>query len=112
MATIVNNLVSSTKSIFNAASKTLVVTTDVVAKGSALLNSSIEHGPAIVGATLRTPFNAAEGYLVADGVEAQEAHERAYRFITQDVSVTIDQAGVALGSGLHSLLTEEANKEG
>ena len=110
MATVVNNIVSSTKSIFNAASKTVLVTTGVVAKGSDLLNKSIEHGPAVAAAALRVPFNAAEGYLIADGVDAKEAHARAYKYVDQDLATSIDQVGIALGSGLHALLKEEAEK--
>ena len=84
----------------------------MIADGSELLNSGITDTPKVMGALLATPFAAAKGYIMeAEGVTAEVAEARAYKYINQELSLTIAEVGVGSGKLLADLLKEEEDSK-
>jgi hypothetical protein len=104
----INNVVVASKNIINAATSTVSVSAQVVADGTELLNDSVTQAPLVLKALLTAPFAAAKGYIMeSEGVSEQVAEARAYRFIKQSLSTTIEEVGVGSGKLLADLLKEE-----
>lgn len=80
----------------------------VTADTAEYTNKSIGATPAVIKAILQAPFAAAKGYIMeAEGVESEEAELRAYRYVKQDLSTTIEEAGEGAGKLLAELLKED-----
>lgn len=80
----------------------------MVADGTELLNAGVVDTPKVMGALLATPFAAAKGYIMeAEGVSSDVAEERAYRYIKQELSRTIEEVGVGSGKLIADLLKED-----
>lgn len=108
MSNSVNNLVRATKNVFNAAITTVSVTAELLGDGTELLNSTIKQAPKVTGAVLTTPFAATKGYhMEASGMSEEEAEAKAYRYLRQELSVTIEEVGVGSGKLLADLLKED-----
>jgi len=109
-----NNIKNIKKAIGNtigAATSTVAVTTEAVADSSGLLANSIASTPAVLKAVLVSPFSAAKGYLMeAEGLSAEEAQTAAFKYLEQDVAVTIARGGEGVGKLLASLLEDEDTK--
>ena len=104
----VTNVVTAVKNILNTAGNSIEVASTLVADGTGVVNKSVSSTPAVLNALLTAPFAAAKGYIMeSEGVSAEEAELRAYRFIRQNLSVTIEQAGVGSGKVLAAILAEE-----
>ena len=103
----VNNIVRASKSILNATTGTVNVCAEMVADGAELVNKSIPQAPRCVGQVLALPFSASKGYLIHNGATELEADTKAYHFLRQDLSVTIEEVGVGSGKLLAQLLEEE-----
>ena len=105
----VNNVVNATGNILNTVGNGIEVSSELVAAGTGVINHSVKSTPAILGALLTAPFAAAKGYIMeSEGVTADEAELRAYRFVRQNLSVTITEAGVGTGKAIAAILAEEA----
>ena len=108
MANAISNLVQASKSLINAASSTVNVSCQVVADSAELLNKSIHHAPGVVKATIQLPMAASKGYIMeSEGVSAEEAEERAYKYVRQELSRTIQEAGEGSGKLLADLFKDE-----
>jgi len=108
MSKSINNIVRASKNIINAATSTISVGAQMVADGTELLNASVVETPQVMKALLATPFAAAKGYIMeSEGVSGDVAEIRAYRYIKQELSVTIEEVGVGSGKLLADLLKEE-----
>ena len=104
----INNLVQASKSLINAGTSSINVGAQLIADGANLMNGSVEEAPKVVGALLTTPFAAAKGFLMeAEGVSADVAEERAYKYLKQELSRTIEEVGVGSGKLLADLLKED-----
>ena len=104
----ITNVVTAAKNILNTAGNSIEVASTLVADGTGVVNKSVSSTPAVLNALLTAPFAAAKGYIMeSEGVSADEAELRAYRFIRQNLSVTIEQAGVGSGKVLAAILAEE-----
>jgi len=104
----INNLVQASKSLINAASSTVSVSAQLVADGAELMNKGIPQAPKCAGAVLGLPFSTAKGYLIQEGATEEEADARAYKYVRQELSVTIEEIGVGSGKLLADLLKEDA----
>ena len=112
MSKSINNLVQASKNIINAATSTINVGCQVINDSSELLNNSVSSTPAVVQALLKTPFASAKGYIMeAEGVSADVAEERAYKYLNQELSRTIEEAGEGTGKLLADLLKEDLDDE-
>ena len=80
----------------------------MVADGTELLNKGVVETPQVMKALLASPFAAAKGYIMeSEGVSSDVAEERAYRFVKQELSRTIEEVGVGSGKLLADLLKED-----
>ena len=108
MAQAVNNLVQASKHLINAASSTINVGCQVINDGSKLINSGVQDTPAVCKALFESPCAAAKGYIMeAEGVSAEEAEARAYKYVRQELSRTITEAGEGSGKLLAALLKDD-----
>ena len=108
MSNSINNIVRASKNIINAATSTISVGAQMVADGTELLNASVVETPQVCKALLSSPFAAAKGYIMeSEGVTADVAEARAYLYIRQELSTTIEQVGVGSGKLLADLLKDE-----
>ena len=108
MSNSIQNVVQASKNIINAATSTISVGAQMVADGTELLNNAVVETPQVMKALLAAPFAAAQGYIMeAEGVDSAEAEARAYRFVRQELSRTITEAGVGSGKVLANLLKED-----
>jgi len=104
----INNLVQASKNVVNAATSTISVGAQMVADGTQLLNNSVVETPQVMKALLSTPFAAAKGYIMeSEGVSSEEAETRAYKYLQQNLSRTIEEVGVGSGKLLADLLKED-----
>lgn len=94
-----------------AAGTLAAVTAGVAATLAGQLPKAVTATPDIAGALLTSPFDAGEGYLIQEGVEASEAHERAYKLLDQPVHVSIRAGSVGAGKLLSEMLQDEAAPE-
>jgi hypothetical protein len=99
--------VTATKDLFGATLSIASVSVTLVAKGAKGVRNSVDQLVPTGEAILKLPFAATEGYLTQEGMDAAEAHDRAYRFVNQPLSVTIEAVGVGSGKLLADLLKEE-----
>lgn len=106
-----NNLKNIKKSVSNtvgAATSVVSVTTEMVADVSGLLSNSIGATPAVLRALLASPFSAAKGYLMeAEGLSEQEAERAAFKYLEQNLALTIAQGGEGAGKLLAQLLADD-----
>ena len=108
MSKSINNIVKASKNIINAATSTISVGAQMVADGTELLNASVVDTPKVMGALLATPFAAAKGYIMeSEGVSEEIAEARAYHYLNQQLSTTIEEVGVGSGKLLADLLKED-----
>lgn len=108
MAKSIQNVVRASKNVVNAATSTIDVGAQMVADGTELLNSSVVETPQVLKALLQAPFAAAKGYIMeAEDVSESEAEERAYKYVNQELSHTITEAGEGAGALLASLLKDD-----
>ena len=104
----VNNVTKSVSNIAKATTGALATTTEVLADSTGVLSSSIESTPAVLKALLTVPFNAAKGYLMeAEGLTKEEAELVAYKYIKQDISVTINESAESLGKIAASMYADD-----
>mgnify|MGYP000610130852 FL=1 len=109
----INNIKKAIGNTFTAATTIIAVSTEVLADTSGFIAGSIASTPAVIKETLRTPFNATEGYLVAEGMDESEAKAIANKYLEQDASTTIAQAGRGAGSLVAAMfadIDEDDNK--
>ena len=106
-----NNIKNIKKAVGNtvsAATGVVAVGTEVVADSSSLISNSIGATPAVLKALLVSPFSAAKGYLMeAENLSAEQAELVAYKYIKQDVAVTITEASEGSGKLIAQLLDED-----
>jgi hypothetical protein len=108
MSKSIHNVVLASKNIINAATSTISVGAQMVADGTELLNKSVVETPQVCKALLAAPFAAAKGYIMeSEGVTSEVAEDRAYRYIRQELSRTIEEVGVGSGKLLADLLKDE-----
>jgi len=80
----------------------------VAADSMGVLEKGVKASPAVVKALLSAPFAAAKGYIMeSEGVAEDVAEERAYKYLKQDLSATIEQVGVGSGKLLADVLKDE-----
>lgn len=104
----IKDITKATGNTINAATSTINVGAQMVADGTELLNKSIVSTPDVLKALLQSPFAAAKGYIMeAEGVSADVAEERAYKYVNQELSLTITEAGEGAGKLLAELLEED-----
>jgi hypothetical protein len=102
----VNNIKRAISNTFTAAVSIVAVSTEVLADTSGFVAGSISSTPGVIKETLRTPFNAAEGYLEAEGLGQEEAHAIAFKYLEQDAATTIAQAGRGAGSLVSAMFAD------
>ena len=112
MSKSINNIVRASKNVVHSATSIIAVGEQMIADGSELLNSGITDTPKVMGALLSTPFAAAKGYIMeTEGVTAEVAEARAYKYINQELSRTITEVGVGSGKLLADLLKQEEDSK-
>lgn len=106
-----NNIKNITKSVSNttsAATGAVATATELLADGTELMSTSVKATPAVLKALLTSPFAAAKGYLMeAEGMSAEDAELAAYRYIKQDVALTITEASEGAGKVVAALFDDE-----
>jgi len=106
-----NNIKNITKALGNtitAATGVVSVSTELVADTSGLLANSIGATPAVLKALLSTPFSAAKGYLMeAENMSEEQATKAAFKYLQQDMAVTIDKGGESVGKLIASLFEDD-----
>jgi len=108
MSNSIHNVVQAVKNVTRAATSTISVGAQMVADGTELLNVSVVETPQVLKALLASPFAAAKGYIIeSEGVTAEVAEARAYRYIRQELSRTITEVGEGSGKLLAELLKED-----
>lgn len=113
MSKSINNIVKASKNVVHAATSTISVGAQLIADGTELLNNSIVETPQVAKALLATPFAAAKGYIMeAEGVTAEVAEARAYKYLKQELSHTIEEVGVGSGKLLADILREDLENDG
>lgn len=106
----VKNIKKSIGNTFSAATAVVSVSTEVVADASGFVSSSIGSTPAVLKALLQAPFSAAKGYLMeAEDMTEEEAELAAFKYINQEVAVTVKQGGEASGKLIAQLFAEEVD---
>ena len=104
MSSSIHNVVQAVKNVTRAATSTISVGAQMVADGTELLNAGVVETPQVMRALLASPFAAAKGYIQeAEGVSADVAEARAYRFVRQELSRTITEVGEGSGKLLAEL---------
>lgn len=104
----VNNIVKASKNVVHAATSTINVGAQMIADGTELLNSSVVETPQVMRALLSSPFAAAKGYIMeSEDVSEEIAEARAYKYVNQELSRTITEAGEGAGKLLADLLKED-----
>ena len=94
----IKNIKRSVVNTVSAATAVVSVSTEVVADTSQYISEGIGATPAVLKALLVTPFSAAKGYIMeSEGVSEEVATERAFKYLEQDVAVTIEETGTSLG---------------
>jgi len=101
------NIKEAVGSTVSATTGTVAVSTKLIADGLQLLAKGVVATPEVAKELLASPFTAGEGYYVADGVDPQEAHDKAFRIVEQEVSVTVRQIALLGGAGIHTLLEDD-----
>ncbi len=105
-----NNIKNITKSVSNTASAAtgvVALAADLLIDGTDLVSNGVHATPAVLKALLSAPFAAAKGYLMeAEGMSADEAELAAYRYIKQDVSLTITEVSEGAGKLVAGLFDE------
>jgi len=105
----IKNLATATKTLLNVASSTISVTAEVLVDSVELLHTGIKATPATIKATLEVPFAAGKGYIMeSEGIDAEEAEARAYKYVNQSVAQTIKDSSEGAGKLLADMLKEEA----
>ena len=80
----------------------------VTADSVDVATSGVRATPGVIKAILRAPFEAASGYIQeAEGVTRDEAQERAFRYLKQDLAQTIDEGAEASGKLLAEFLKDD-----
>jgi len=106
-----NNIKNVTKSIghiLSAATSIVAVSTEVLADGTGLVSGSVTQTPAVMKALLSTPFAAAKGYLMeAEGMNEADAEAIAYKYVQQELAVTIQEAGEGAGKLMATLFDDD-----
>ena len=101
----VKTIVSQSVSLPLSATATCV---SMAADGLGVVEKGVKHTPSVVKALLSVPFAAAKGYIMeSDGVTAEVAEARAYKYLKQDLSATIEEVGVGSGKLLADLLKDD-----
>ena len=91
----------------SAATGAVATTTELLADSTELLSHGVQATPAVLKALLTVPFAAAKGYLMeAEGMNAEEAELAAYRYIKQDVALTITEASEGAGKLVADMFSE------
>ena len=112
MSKSINNLVKASMNIIHASTSLIDVGAQMVADGTELLSNSIVETPQVCKALLSSPFAAAKGYIMeAEGVSEEVAEARAYRYLKQELSRTIEEVGVGSGKLLADLLKEDLDDD-
>jgi hypothetical protein len=103
----INNLVRASKKSVTASVNTVGLGTELLADGIELGNDIVTHAKPVLKAILSLPFSSAKGYLIQEGASEEEADARAYKYIRQDIAVTIEAVGVGSGKLLSAALKED-----
>ena len=106
-----SNLVRATKNTFSAAINTVGLGAQILADGTELLNKSIGQAVPCTKAVALLPFSSTKGYLIQEGVSEEEADARAYKYVRQELSVTIEAVGVGSGKLLADLLKDDLDDD-
>lgn len=108
MSNNIKNIKKAVGSTVSAATGIVAVGTEVVADTSSLISNSISATPSVFKALLMTPFSAAKGYLMqAEELTAEQAEAVAFKYITQDVTTTIQKASEGSGKLIAQLFEED-----
>ena len=83
------------------------LTVTAVAKVMGVAESVIKAAPSCGMAVALLPFSATKGYLVQEGVAEDVAEQRAYRYVRQELAVTIPPLGEGSGKLLADLMKDE-----
>jgi len=104
----INNLKNATVNTFTAATTTIAVSAKLLADTTSVLNKSIAASPEVAKTVLRSPFDATTGYLMeSEGIDEASAKKRAYKYLDQDVSRTIEEMNMGAGKLFAELLKDE-----
>lgn len=107
-----NNIKKSIVNTFSAATAVVSVSTELLADTSLYISKSIAAAPGVAKELAKTPFSAGKGYLMeSEGISAEEAEARAFKYINQEVRVTIREGGEGAGKLLADLFKEESSDD-
>ena len=103
-----NNIKKSIGHTFTAATTVVSVSTELLADTTLYISSGVGSTPAVLKELAKTPFSAGKGYLMeSEGITAEAAEARAFKYVNQEVSVTIREGGEGAGKLLADLFKEE-----
>ena len=103
-----NNIKKSIGNTFTAATAVVSVSTELLADTTLYISSGVGATPAVLKELAKSPFSAGKGYLMeSEGITAEEAEARAFKYVNQEVSVTIREGGEGAGKLLSNLFKEE-----
>lgn len=103
----IKNIKNSIGNIINSATTAVSVSTKLLADGTELVTKGIAATPDVAKATLATPFDAATGYHVENGMSHSDAHDKAFKYVEQPLAETITQVSEGTGALMAALLAEE-----
>jgi hypothetical protein len=107
-----NNIKKSITNTISAATSVVSVSTELMADTSLYISKSIGATPTVLKELAKTPFSAGKGYLMeSEGISAEDAEKRAFKYINQEVSVTIREGGEGAGKLLADLFKEETTND-
>ena len=108
MSNSIKNVVTATANVINTATSTISVGSQLIADGSAMLNKGVLASPDVLKSLLEAPFAAAKGYIMeSDGVTADVAEARAYKYIKQSLAQTITDGSEGAGKLMVNLFDDD-----
>ncbi len=111
MSNSIHNVVRAAKNTINSLTSTVDVGCQLVADGTGLVNKGISAAPRCGLQVLLIPFSLAKGMLIQNGVSEEEADSRAYKYVRQDLSRTIEEVSVGTGKALAELLKDDLSND-
>ena len=104
----IKNIKKSISNTISAATSIVSVSTELLADTSLYISKSIEHTPAVLKSIGQSPFSATKGYIMeSEGVDADVAEQRAFKYLNQELSVTINETSEGAGKLIADMFADD-----
>lgn len=105
----VKTIASHTFTIPLSAGATIIT---LVADTMGVANAAIGATPKVAKSLVKSPFDAGVGFIMEnEGVAEDVAKKRAYKYVDQDVTITIEETGKAAGKAIALLWKDDPVKD-